>query len=429
MKRVLLLVLWLVYGYSWAATAPTSQKSRLQFDRIPVVDLIQIYYSEIDKSNYVASAQVFAVDDKVSVVFDSGSKASMREVFLQILLSAGLDVVKKNGVDYIHKAKAPEVDLEVLVYRPRFRDMTYFSDLLSSIFRHGRFTFQRGGVPTPPRLAGQDAATTSGAPASKTIDTGTSAYSLQNKSFDVLIFQGPPEEVAKLRKFLDDLDMPEGQVQIAAYVYEFSSSVKDANGIGVIADLLVNNGVKLAVNAGSPAAANLLKFNSTSGRFALNVVAQSLATDGRFKVLSRPYVRVKSGASARFTSGDEVPVLGVAQLDKSGNPVQSVEYRSSGVILDVVPTVRGDVIDLSILQQLSNFVPTQNGVNNSPTLLKREVKTGLVARSGEVVVLGGLVSSRTNRDESKLFGLIPVSWSDSEDKAEILVVLEVQRIE
>lgn len=87
------------------------------------------------------------------------------------------------------------------------------------------------------------------------------------------------------------------------------------------------------------------------------------------------------------------------------------------------------MIDLSISQQLSNFVPTQNGVNNSPTLLKREVKTGLLARSGEVIVLGGLISQQTNQDEGKLFGFIPISQASGEDKSEILVVLEVRRVE
>lgn len=430
MMRVLLLALCLVCGSSLAASVPALQKTRLQFDRVPVVDLIQTYYAEIGRSNYVVSAQVFAVEDKVSVVFESGDKGLMREVFLQILQSAGLEIVNKNGVEYIRKAKAPESDFDVLVYRPRFRDMTYFSDLLSSIFRHGRFTFQRSGVSAPPRVADQEGALSpSGTPAPKPIDSGTSAFSLQNKNLDVLVFQGPPEEVAKLQRFLVDLDRPEAQVQITAYVYQFSTTETDTMGLSVIADLLVKSGATLSLNTGTASAQNFVRFQSSGGRLALDMVAQSIATDGRFKVLFRPYVRVKSGVSARFTSGDEVPVLGAIQMDRSGNPVQSVEYRSSGVILDVLPVIREDVIDLSINQQLSNFVPTQNGVNNSPTLLKREVKTSLLAHSGEVVVLGGLISQQTNRDEGKLFGLIPISVAAREDNSEILVVLEVQRVD
>ncbi|MCS5874538.1 hypothetical protein LN650_32005 [Klebsiella pneumoniae subsp. pneumoniae] len=39
-------------------------------------------------------------------------------------------------------------------------------------------------------------------------------------------------------------------------------------------------------------------------------------------------------------------------------PIQSTEYRSSGVILDVKPQIRTDSIDLVIKQQLSSFAKT-----------------------------------------------------------------------
>lgn len=39
-------------------------------------------------------------------------------------------------------------------------------------------------------------------------------------------------------------------------------------------------------------------------------------------------------------------------------PIQSAEYRSRGVILDVKPQIRTDSIDLVIKQQLSSFAKT-----------------------------------------------------------------------
>lgn len=406
-------------------TAP--QAERLQFDRVPVVDLIAAYYAEIEKVSYVISSEVYQVEDRVGIVFEAKDKKAMRALFLSVLNGAGLLVDRRDGVDYVRRGRAPEIEQEVFVYRPKYRDMTYFSDLLASIFKVGRFTFQRA-VSAPPKMADASmSATVQPAQQQRPVDTGTSAYSLQNKSFDVLIFNGPEGEVKRLQSLLAQLDKPEGQVQISAYVYEFSSSDTSKTGLGVVADLMKGDfGVKF--NMGAVPGSNFLSFGLSGANGVLNLVAQNLATDGRFKVLSRPYVRVKSGGSARFTSGDEVPVLGAAQMDKNGNPVQSVEYKPSGVILDVLPIVRGESIDLSIDQQLSNFVPTTNGVNNSPTIIKRQVKTSLSTKSGEVLVIGGLVSSRENKDKSRLFGLIPFATSDTSEKAEILVVLEVQRL-
>lgn len=430
MIRTLLVgLLVLVAGASIAEVPAKSEGAkvpiRMTFDRLPVVDLISTYYSEIEKTSYVVSSEVYEVNDRVGIVFESSDAKSMRTLFLSVLHGAGLEVVKRDGVDFVRRMPAvPEVDMEVFIYRPRHRDISYFSDLVASIFKRGKFTFQRA---VSASAAANAPASVSGVQ-SRPVDSGTSALSLQNKSFDVLVFNGPVDEIRKLESLLQQLDRPVGQVDIAAYVYEFSSSDGKETGLTAVAELLSGSAALKLNVGGSPPAANFLSFSISGASGALSIVARNLSTDGRFKVLSRPYVRVMSGLSARFSSGDEVPVLGMVQMDRSGNPVQSVEYKPSGVILDVAPTVRDEAIDLNIDQQLSNFVPTANGVNNSPTLIKRQVRTSLSARSGDVVVIGGLVSHRESQSSSRLFGFLPLGSSASDERAEVVVVLEVNRV-
>lgn len=125
-----------------------------------------------------------------------------------------------------------------------------------------------------------------------------------------------------------------------------------------------------------------------------------------------------------------MPVLGNVQLDKNGNPVQSVEYRPSGVILDITPEIRDEVIDLVINQQLSNFIPTTTGVNNSPTLIKREISTQVGAGPDDVIILGGLKEEKNSTDQSGFPFLPRFLWSKGvqNDTTEILLVLNVKRI-
>lgn len=424
--RFLVIVLALVANIAFAADPlpalsldtplPAPAKAAgLEFDRAPIVDVIAAYYTEIEKTSYVMASDVYQVEDRVGIVYQSKDKKSMRDMFVSVLRGAGIEVVRKDGIDYLRRGSGPEFDNEIFVYRPKHRDMTYFGDLLSSVFRRGKFTFQRG-IPSS-----QQSQERTPRP-----DAGTTAYSLQNKSFDVLVFAGPDNEIKRLRKLLDQLDVPEGQVDISAYLYEFSSKDSAQSGLGAVAESLSGSPL-VKVNMGTQPGSNYISL-SVPGLAGLNLIAQNLSTDGRFKVLSRPYVRVKSGSQARFSSGDEVPVLGNAQVDKNGNPVQSVDYKPSGVILEVLPTVRGDSIALDVDQQLSNFVPTSNGVNNSPTLIKRQIRTSLTTKSGEILVIGGLKTKRENRDNSKLFGFIPFSASSSTEDAEIVVLLEVARV-
>ena len=82
--------------------------------------------------------------------------------------------------------------------------------------------------------------------------------------------------------------------------------------------------------------------------------------------------------------------------------MQSIKYRSNDVIFEIQPTVKGNSIDLKIQQQLSNFVKTETGVNNTPTLIKRDLVNDVTVKNGEVIVLGGLAQDKDNKTETGL---------------------------
>lgn len=98
---------------------------------------------------------------------------------------------------------------------------------------------------------------------------------------------------------------------------------------------------------------------------------------------------------------EQVPVLGSVSYE-DGKAVQSVTYRDSGVIFKVKPVITSSRISLNVNQQLSNFVKTDTGVNDSPTLLKREVDTSLTLKDGDIVLLGGLAENKDSQANTGL---------------------------
>ena len=99
------------------------------------------------------------------------------------------------------------------------------------------------------------------------------------------------------------------------------------------------------------------------------------------------------------------------------------------MFFDLRPVVRDDVVDLDVTQQISNFVKTETGVNNSPTLIKREVKTSLSLQDCDVVVLGGLAEEKETGSKSGL-SFVPAflqSRGHENSKSEILLVLQLQK--
>ncbi len=157
----------------------------------------------------------------------------------------------------------------------------------------------------------------------------------------------------------------------------------------------------------------------------------ALSSDSRFNVINKASVRVASGDTGRFNSGQEVPVLGaVSYPSGAGQAVQDVQYRNSGVTFEVKPNVRDEVVDLKVRQQISDFVSTTTGVNNSPTLNKREAETSLSLQDGDVVLLGGLSQDKQSCSHSGLSFLPTFLQSKGGEnfKSEILLVIQLQRL-
>jgi type II secretory pathway component GspD/PulD (secretin) len=252
-----------------------------------------------------------------------------------------------------------------------------------------------------------------------------SAASLIDQDSDTMIFQGTEKEIAALERLLPQIDVPAGEVIIRAVVYEVTTGQSQGSAFSLAASLL---GGKLGVSIGSgPGLANAISFRSAS----IDAVVSALSADSRFKAVSTPRVRVKSGQQAQLVVGQDVPTLGAVTVpQQGGQSVQSVEYRSSGVILGLAPTVRESGVEVKVDQQISDFARTETGVNNSPTLTKRSLTTTVTAVDGELIVLGGLTQEKGSTGHSGLSFLPKLlqSSSGSSTRTEILLLLEVSKI-
>lgn len=301
------------------------------------------------------------------------------------------------------------IDPDSYVYRPKYRDVNYLSRLLAPLFK-GSFSINRA-VPGP------------GAKSDRSPPDG-SAASLVDQNGDVLVFSGAAKEIEQLKKLLPEVDFQLGEIVVRGVVYEVNVSDKDGSAFGLVASLL---GGRLAAGVGSvDAVGAFLRLKNTS----LDAVYSVISQDSRFKVMSSPSLRIRSGAEGSFSVGQDVPVLGAVSYSSNGMAVQSVTYRSSGVLFNVAPVVREGVIDLAIDQQLSNFAATTTGVNGSPTLTKRALKTSVGMQDGDLIVLGGLTENKESgtRDGPTFLPRFLHSNGRENSRLEILLVLQVQRI-
>lgn len=357
-----------------------------------------------------------------------------------------LDHVRQGGVLRIKPREAPEREATVSrTYRPLHRSASYLSGLIARShpdcqrIRYGSdgtgqasgylypsgasmvsggqaganmLSYQQGGAGRVPVYPGQ---------------TGSGSVPVAQRSGntapdDLVVYACAESLAEQVSELLAAVDVPSGEVVIKAAVYEVGTNRDEGSALQLA--LAVSG---LTVQAGAAITGPTASIKLSAG--GLDVLASALDADTRFRSVSRPHVRVTSGAEARFSVGADVPVLGQAQLDRNGNPVQAIDYRSSGVILTVRPDVRQEVVELQVSQELSSFVVTQTGVNGSPTLQKRSVSSRLTLRPGEVVALAGLQDDTASDKESRvpLLGWM-LGETKTQRKSEVLVFIEAQRL-
>ncbi len=164
------------------------------------------------------------------------------------------------------------------------------------------------------------------------------------------------------------------------------------------------------------------------------VILSALSSITDVKVLSSPSLVVVDNQPAVLEVGDQIPVTTstATLLSNSNTPVvNTIEMRSTGVILKVLPHVHADgLVQLEIEQEISNVVnPNQQTL--TPTISQRRIHSTVSVTSGQTVLLGGLISEQQDNEKDGIPGLNQIKYlgdllgntSRSRQRSEIIVFI------
>ncbi len=231
-----------------------------------------------------------------------------------------------------------------------------------------------------------------------------------------------PLHLEVIAELASQLDIRPTLIDVSATFVEVTGSKRDGFGLNLVASVL---GSTVGVNLGASLDTSTITIKGAN----LTAMLDVLRTDGRFKQVASPSGRVASGSPFNIAIGDEVPTLSGQSRDQTGQVTSQVVYRPSGVLLNVQPVAITEndspLVSTVVDAQVSSFSKTESGVNGSPTLSKRQVKTALVLGDGEVAVIGGLTSSRGVFSRSSLLGLNLAS-RDDEQSTDLVLLLSAR---
>ncbi|CAB5676842.1 MULTISPECIES: GspD family T2SS secretin variant ExeD [Aeromonas] len=298
---------------------------------------------------------------------------------------------------------------------------------------------------------GGAATTTGGGGAS--IGGGKLAISA-DETTNALVITAQPDVMSELEQVVAKLDIRRAQVLVEAIIVE----IADGDGLNLGVQWANTNGggtqftdTNLPIGSVAIAAKDYKDNGNTDalsklaggfdgmaagfykGNWAALVTA--LSTNTKNDILSTPSIVTMDNKEASFNVGQEVPVQSGSQSSTTSDQVfNTIERKTVGTKLVVTPQINeGDSVLLNIEQEVSSVAQTQatGTATLGPTFDTRTIKNAVLVKSGETVVLGGLMDEKTQEKVSKvpLLGDIPVlgylfrSTSNTTSKRNLMVFI------
>ncbi len=292
----------------------------------------------------------------------------------------------------------------------------------------------------------QQQATVSG-----TTTLGQSIRVMADRINNTLLIHAKPSEYERIETTLKRLDLQRAQVLIEASIVEVSLgddlkyglqwAFNNGFGNGYGGSGIINN---TAGTIGLPAGSGRFDLRGASGAatgftYALSNsagriigVLSALASKSLVKVISSPSLLVLDNHAATISVGTQQPVnVGGGYITAGGIPTTgNIQFRDTGVMLGVTPSVNaGDLVTLDINQQVTD-VGAVDASTQQPTFTQRQIQSKVAVRSGETVVLGGLIKDNDASSRSGLpfLSSIPVigglfgTQVKNNNRTELLVV-------
>ncbi|MBI3269784.1 MAG: type II and III secretion system protein [Planctomycetes bacterium] len=226
---------------------------------------------------------------------------------------------------------------------------------------------------------------------------------LESEPLHLLSITDTKSNIGLVEGVLKALDVPDPQVMIEATIYE--KTIDNDLEIGVEGSLELAHSIMrqytqvfnpeafLRSSGAAPFQGSTVRlFASGDTAGTVDVRLRQLLDKQKAKILSNPRILVAAGHPAKIVAGDKVPI---PNLTFAGTqPLVGFNLQDVNIQLEVTPHVIGtDFVHLDIKPEVSTVVRFEDVANVGPVpiISTRRADTDVTIRSGDQVVIGGLV--------------------------------------
>jgi type II secretory pathway component GspD/PulD (secretin) len=360
-------------GHNIVLVSTLNPKVTVKLDELPFEEALRVIAS-------VASMQVIQLSSGGYVV---GSTETLKSAFPKEFEA------QVGRTDATGKV-IPATEEDIQTYRVKHVSPSELSTALNNLFSNEGLSVRVGpNKLSPKELTSADTGFGSGSGNSNGGSASSSApVSTTGGNGRVLILRGPKSVLRLAMKVIVDLDVKRPQVAIKVQIHDIQDDAfrdlgitwSDSTSTRISEDNTNNNDL----NFGS------FKRNAT----AFNATIRHLEKSDKAKLLAEPNISVLDEESAYILVGDRLNFPVITSFTDAGQPVFDVKEERVGIYLQVSATVNDEnSVTMKLFPQVSTVtgfldIPQQGSY---PQISTREANTSLRTKSGETVMIGGLL--------------------------------------
>ena len=419
---------------SWLTAAPGadgSLKYRLQVKSMEVNAVIQ----RLAKLSGNPIRPVSYVHALVKIDLE---QASFEQAFQAICAAANLSARKNEdgsfiygyGPDiYIASAEPDDANQMEITYRSRHLNSDSIASVLAKTFPD--LVVLKGPTFLSPVMEAGNTISTDG---SKALGSTEEAF----KTHDVVI-SGPAGRLKRALILAQRLDRPRRQVRINARLTEVSGTLDSVLGVSWSFGNLAFQEIPDKDLSAPQNSIKGIKFGTFAHSAAsIGAAIQAQESKGKARTLANPSITLVDGERSFILIGERRLFPKQTGSNSQGLPIFDVAEVRTGVYLQVsVQIGLDDDLTLTLYPQVSSVTSTVT-INNSqyPIIATREAQTTVSLRSGEMMVIGGLVHEQEDVTETRvpLLGHIPIlgelftQRAKNKHQSELLVLITPELI-
>ena len=171
---------------------------------------------------------------------------------------------------------------------------------------------------------------------------------------------------------------------------------------------------------------------------AIAAVLRASQANNNLNILSSPHLLTQNNKEAEIIVAENIPFITSTSRDSTNlaNVINTVERKDVGITLRITPHIHeSEFVSMDIYQEASALKTDALTLSQSssvgPTWTKRSAKTTVLVKSGDTVILGGIMQENITRNVTKvpLLGDIPLLGyffkyvSDKKTKTNLLIML------